>query len=184
MRSFVAIPLCAWAAVCLAVLGVAQQPNSPKAKTPSTPPNVQNPPARAKQAFDPAAEALKTKTVTTGRPEQQLSEHDRSEQFDTAKPAPLSDALKSQPKEGRITGFDFARDPLNAEEPFTKFADVMKKESDAKPKVRSAQRKLLEERYNLKPKLDSKITMSRGKPVPVGPTARLGDDMSWEKLAK
>src|SRR3954451_2414052 len=84
---------------------------------------------------DPVAEAQATRTVPVERPEQRLTDHDRSPQFDPTKPAPLTPALKSQPKEGRITGFDFARDPLNADKPFTTLAEVMKKESAAKAQV-------------------------------------------------
>src|SRR4051812_43310762 len=84
---------------------------------------------------DPAAEAQVQKQVPVERPEQRLTDHDRSPQFDPTKPAPLTPALKGQPKEGRITGFDFARDPLNADKPFTTFAEVFKKESAAKPQV-------------------------------------------------
>ena len=47
----------------------------------------------------------------------------------------------------------------------------------------AAQRKLLESRYDLTPKLDPQAKMSRGKPLCVGPTARLPDGMTWEKLA-
>jgi cytochrome c peroxidase len=50
--------------------------------------------------------------------------------------------------------------------------------------VTKAQRKLLETRYNLTAKLDPDAKMSRGKPVPVGPTARLPNDMTWERLAE
>jgi hypothetical protein len=52
------------------------------------------------------------------RPEQQLTDDDPSDAFDFRKPAPISSALKAQPKEGRISGFDFARDPLGADMPF------------------------------------------------------------------
>ena len=104
---------------------------------------------RRNKGRDPAAEAQCSKRVPAERPEQKLTEHDRSPQFDPTKPAPLTPALKDQPKEGRITGFDFARDPLNADKPFTTFDEVMKKESAAKPKVMAAQRKLLESRYDL-----------------------------------
>jgi len=45
------------------------------------------------------------------------------------------------------------------------------------------QRKLLENRYDLTPRLDPKVTMSRGKPLAVGPTARLPKGMDWEALA-
>jgi len=37
---------------------------------------------------DPAAEVLRTQAVPTDRPEQKLTEHDRSDAFDPMKPAP------------------------------------------------------------------------------------------------
>jgi cytochrome c peroxidase len=141
------------------------------------------PPAGDKPG-DAVAEAQARRDVPVERPEQKKTGHDKSDKFDPKKPAPISPALKSQPHEGRLTGFDFARDPLNAPEPFTTFEEVMKKESEAKPKVMAAHRKLLEERYDLEPKFDPEVKMSRGKPVPVGPTARLRDGMTWEKLAE
>ena len=131
---------------------------------------------------DPAAEALRVKQLPTDRPEARLTEHDKSGAFDPTKPAPLTPALKDQPNQGRILGFDFARDPLGAPKPFTTFDEVMKKESAAKPKVMDAHRKFLESRYDLTPKRDPKVTMARGKPLCVGPTARLKDGMTWEKL--
>jgi hypothetical protein len=38
-----------------------------------------------------------------------------------------------------------------------------------------AQRQLLERRYNLQPRPDPEAKMSRGKPILVGPTARLAE---------
>jgi len=131
---------------------------------------------------DPAAEATGAKDVPKARPEQKLTEHDRSPVFDPTKPAPLTKALKDQPKEGRVLGFDFARDPLNGDRPFQPFAEIMKKESEQKPKVMAAQRKLLEGRYDLTPRFDPQVKMARGKPVCVGPTARLAEGMTWDKL--
>src|SRR5215203_4036557 len=52
-----------------------------------------------------------------------------------------------------------------------------------KPKVTEAQRKLLESRYDLTPKLDPSVKMTRGKPICVGPTARLKGGQSWDALA-
>src|SRR5439155_19247264 len=52
-----------------------------------------------------------------------------------------------------------------------------------KPKVTALRRKLLESRYDLAPKLDPKATMSRGKPLVVGPTARLPQGTSGDALA-
>ncbi len=42
---------------------------------------------------------------------------------------------------------------------------------------------MLESRYVLEPKLDPKATMSRGKPLVVGPTARLPMGTDWDGLA-
>src|SRR4051812_49067047 len=139
---------------------------------------------RNQPAPDPAADAIAVKNVPNKRPEQQITNHDQSPVFDITKPAPLTMDLKNQPKAGRITGFDFARDPLNSDKPFTMFEEVMKKESAAKPQVMAAQRKLLESRYNLEPKFDPENHMSRGKPIPVGPTARLQSGVSFDQLAQ
>jgi cytochrome c peroxidase len=132
---------------------------------------------------DPASEATRVREVERTRPEQQLSDHDRSDFANPKRPAPITSALKDQPKEGRITGFDFARDPLNSPEPFTTLKEIMAKESEARPQVMAAQRKLLESRYDLQPTLDPEATMSRGKRIAVGPTARLPDGMKWDDLA-
>ena len=132
---------------------------------------------------DPAAEAVTARPPAADRPEQQPTRHDTSDVFDPRKAMPVSGALKDQPNEGKITGFDFARDPLNAPKPFTTFDEVMKKESAARPQVMALQRKLLESRYNLEPRTDPQAKMSRGKPLPVGPTARLREGMTWEQLA-
>ena len=72
-----------------------------------------------------------------------------------------------------MTGFDFYRDPLGAMKPGMTFEEVYKAAVADKPKVLARQKKLLESRYNLEPRLDPKATMSRGKPLVVGPTARL-----------
>ena len=61
---------------------------------------------------------------------------------------------------------------------------IVKKESANKAKVMAAQRELLERRYNLDPKLDPEAKMSRGKPLAVGPTARLPKGKSWEQIAE
>jgi cytochrome c peroxidase len=132
---------------------------------------------------DPAAEAQKVQPDKGDRPEQKLTEHDKSGQFDWKKPAPLTPALKDQPNQGRILGFDFGRDQLGADKPFTTIAEIMKKESAAKAKVMDAQRKLLETRYDLTPKHDPNAKMSRGKPICLGPTAKLVNGLTWEKLA-
>jgi len=92
---------------------------------------------------DATAEAQTPRQVPTTRPEQQKTDHDQID-FDSRKAMPASPVFKTQPKEGQISGFDFYRDPLNADHPFTTFEVIMQKESAARPTVMAAQRKLLE----------------------------------------
>jgi cytochrome c peroxidase len=61
---------------------------------------------------------------------------------------------------------------------------MMAKDKAAKDSVMARQMKLVEERYDLAPRPDKKVKMSRGKPIPVGPTAKLPKGMTWEKLAE
>jgi cytochrome c peroxidase len=132
---------------------------------------------------DAVAEVLRTEDVPADRAEQKLTAHDKSDVFSFKNAPLLTSALKDQPQEGRITGFEFYRDPLDAKKPMTTFEEVMKGDVAAKPKVMALQHKLLEGRYNLEPRLDPHATMSRGKPLCVGPTARLPEGVTWEKLA-
>lgn len=63
------------------------------------------------------------------------------------------------------------------------FAQTMAQDVADKPKVMETQRKLLESRYDLTPHIDRQAKMSRGKPLCVGPTAKLQNGVDWEKLA-
>src|SRR5579872_5695681 len=132
---------------------------------------------------DAVTDAQTPRPAPANRPEQKKNAHDRSDVFQAAKAPVLTAALNDQPKGGDITGFDFYRDPLNADRPMMTFAEVMRQDVAEKPKVMDMQRKLLEKRYDLKPRLDPEAKMSRGKPLPVGPTARLPEGMNWEALA-
>jgi cytochrome c peroxidase len=64
------------------------------------------------------------------------------------------------------------------------FADVMAQDKGDKPGVMMRQKQLLEERYDLSPRPDNTVSMTRGKPIQVGPAARLPEGMTWEKLAE
>ena len=64
-----------------------------------------------------------------------------------------------------------------------RFQAVMEKDKAEKESVMARQKKLLDERYDLTPRPDAKLTMSRGKPIQVGPTAKLPEGMTWDKLA-
>src|SRR6267142_5188887 len=132
---------------------------------------------------DAVAEAQSPKEVPVERPEQKKTAHDLSDIFAPSKAPPITGALANQTDQGQMLGFDFYRDPLGAMKPGTTFEDVYKAGVAGKPKVMATQRKLLESRYHLEPKLDPVDKMSRGKPLVVGPTARLPEGMDWAALA-
>lgn len=140
-------------------------------------------PAKPKAPHEAAADAQTPREVPIERPEQKKTKHDSSDIFKPDKSPPISKALSDQADEGQMLGFDFYRDPLGATKPGLRFEDVYKALSEAKPKVTATQRKLLEARYELKPKLDPEAKMSRGKPIPVGPTAKLPKGVDWHALA-
>jgi cytochrome c peroxidase len=62
--------------------------------------------------------------------------------------------------------------------------DVMAKDKADKPGVMARQKEVLESRYDLAPKPDIKVRMSRGKAIQVGPAAKLPPGMSWAMLAE
>lgn len=157
----------------IAVIGMAgQQPASDQGQT-----------VKKAAPVDAVQEAQTPRQVKETRPEQQKNKHDTADIFGEESAAPSSPALHDQVGKGKMDGFDFARDPLGSEKPKMTLAEVMKTDIDAKPKVMAQQRKLLEARYDLTPKLDPKAKMTRGKPLCVGPTARLRSGLTWEKLA-
>jgi cytochrome c peroxidase len=153
------------------------------AQTPKQPPAKKAPAAPPARATDAVAEAQTPRQVEVKRPEQRTTDHDRPERFSAKTAMPISPALKGQPKAGRVTGFDPYADPFGADHPGVTLKEVMENESAAKPKVMADQRKLLESRYDLTPHPDSSAKMSRGKPIQVGPTARLAQGMTWDALA-
>jgi cytochrome c peroxidase len=154
------------------------QPTSPKAKgSTKAPAESRAPPKRSADAV----EDFQTPQPSRGnRPESKKSEHD---QADFSKAPPASVALAEQPDEGKVKGFDFPRDPLGAAKPMQTFEETMKADVAAKAGAMQTQRQLLALRYNLEPKLDPKVKMTRGKPVPIGPTAKLREGATWEDLA-
>jgi cytochrome c peroxidase len=56
---------------------------------------------------------------------------------------------------------------------------------ETKPKVMAERSKYMKRRYDFTGKVNTPVTMTRGKPVPVGPVVRLPDGIkSWEELAQ
>jgi len=133
---------------------------------------------------DAISTAQQPSAVQATRPEQQKTTHDLSDIFKATSAKPSSSTTNDQPKQGKITGFDFYRDPLNADRPNQPPDEIVQKETANKAAVMAAQRTLLEHRYYLNPQSDSQAKMSRGKPIPVGPTARLAEGVTWQQLAE
>ena len=132
---------------------------------------------------DAVQEAQTSRQVQVTRPEQQQTQHDRSDIFSATSAPSSSPVFETQPDQGKMLGFDFARDPLDAKRPMQPAEEIVKQDTADKPKVTSAQRELLQRRYDLTPKVDSTVKMSRGKPLAIGPTARL-QGTTWQNLAK
>jgi cytochrome c peroxidase len=139
--------------------------------------------APPKAPHDAIADAQTPREVPAERPEQKKTAHDLSDIFAPSQALPTTTALADQADQGQFRGFDLYKDPIGAMKPGTTFDEVFKALSDAKPKVMATQRKLLESRCNLQPRLDPVAKMSRGKPLAVGPTARPPEGMTWEALA-
>jgi cytochrome c peroxidase len=67
------------------------------------------------------------------------------------------------------------------EEPF----DVVRARDKAnKAGVMAAHQRLIEERYDLRRRVDENVRMTRGKPIPVGPTAKLKRNLTWDQLGR
>src|SRR5258707_8131377 len=67
------------------------------------------------------------------------------------------------------------------EEPFEV---VRARDKAAKAGVMAAHQRLLDERYDLTRRVDESVRMTRGKPIPVGPTAKLKGGVTWEQLGQ
>ncbi len=78
------------------------------------------------------------------------------------------------------TSYDQVAPPLLGQKTF---AEVLAKDKADKAAVEARQRQLLDSRYRLAPNPDAKVTMTRGKAVQVGPTAKLPGGVSWDALA-
>lgn len=63
------------------------------------------------------------------------------------------------------------------------FKEMRAKDEAEKPRYAERQRELLETRYVLTPRPDPNVTMSRGKPVQVGPFVKLPRGQTWDSLA-
>lgn len=88
----------------------------------------------------------------------------------------VTSGVRAQKQEQKPSSFT----PV-VEEPFEV---VRARDKAAKSRVNAAAQKLLEQRYDLRRRVDESVRMTRGKPIPVGPTAKLKGGMTWEQLGR
>lgn len=67
------------------------------------------------------------------------------------------------------------------EEPFNV---VVQRDKAGKAKVMAEHQKFLESHYDLSRRVDPNVTMTRGKAIPVGPTAKLSRGITWDQIGK
>jgi cytochrome c peroxidase len=97
-------------------------------------------------------------------------------------PLAAPSVTRAQPpgsESGPPSSYDQIAPVLQGKETFQAMAARDKAEKDA---VMARQKQLLEERYDLTPRPDPSLKMSRGKPIQVGPTARLPQGVTAEQL--
>lgn len=64
------------------------------------------------------------------------------------------------------------------------FGSIMTRLKRAKPANTKAHMDYLKSRYDLSKRVTSEVTMSRGKPLPVGPAARLKRGLTWDEIGR
>ena len=117
---------------------------------------------------DAIAQAQTPKEAPVERPEQKKTPHDLSDVFNPTNAVPSSEALTNQTDHGTMPGFDFYRDGLGATKPRMTFDDFYRAGVANKAGCHENAGRAPRKPLNLEPKLDPVVTMSRGKPLPVG----------------
>jgi len=97
------------------------------------------------------------------------------------KPANPLKPEKPKPAEPPVSSYDQISPALLGQ---VGFADMKAKDLAGKAAIEARQKKLLDERYDLTAHPSADAKMTRGKPISVGPTAKLPADQTWEKLAE
>lgn len=105
---------------------------------------------------------------------------------ETNRPPVKPDGSIADTKKKGFDGVDFSYDVFGAppgQDPVKISEQAKAKEIAEKSKVVAKQKQLLAERYKLDCRTQSSISMTNGKPQPLGPTTQLKDGMTWDKLS-
>jgi len=97
------------------------------------------------------------------------------------------DPAIAETKQKGFDGVDFSYDLFGApsgQDAYRIAEQVMAKDIAEKKKVMARQKQLLEDRYRLDCKTQSGLVMTKGKPQPVGPTVRVKDGLTLDKLGQ
>jgi cytochrome c peroxidase len=98
-----------------------------------------------------------------------------------------ADNAIAETKTKGFDGVDFSYDVFGAppgQDPQKIAEDVMTKDVAEKPQVMARQKKLLADRYELDCKTASGLSMTKGKPQPIGPAVHLKNGLTWDKLGQ
>jgi cytochrome c peroxidase len=90
-------------------------------------------------------------------------------------------------KKKGFDGVDFSYDVFGGppgEDPQNNARKAMEKDVAEKPTVMERHRKRLQARYAMDCKQETGKTMTKGKPQPIGPTVRLKEGATWDKLGQ
>jgi cytochrome c peroxidase len=110
-----------------------------------------------------------------------------AEQMSDRKQQPAQVGSIEEAKKKGFEGVDFSYDVFGAppgQDPQKISEQVMKNDKAEKPAVMKRQHQLLHDRYNLSCRTAEGVTMTKGKPQPIGPTVKLASGMTWEQLAQ
>jgi cytochrome c peroxidase len=129
-------------------------------------------PSRATHGFGSVLFGATLTFILIGAPRALAQADDRA--------APSERGQAGQPPARGKTSYDQIAPPLVGEK---SFEQMMSEDKAKKAEVMARQQKLLEERYDLARRVDENVKMTRGKPIPVGPTARLPQGVTWDSLA-
>ncbi|HSE57573.1 MAG TPA: hypothetical protein VLA99_02635, partial [Nitrospiraceae bacterium] len=106
---------------------------------------------------------------------------------ESASPRDKGDRDIQETKQKGAEGVDFSYDVFGAppgQDPQRIAEEAKAKDKADKPAVMAQHAKILQDRYQLDCKSKDGVTMTKGKPQPIGPTVKLPNGPTWDQLSK